>query len=192
MKNPEQGHYVLVVEEDTNFLHGITEQLKLHGYSILTASDGEEAASLASRYKPRHCVLGLAMRGENRLLLIPALQAIVPQIRIVVATQYGSVATAVAAMKRGASDYFAKPFKVCDLAASLRGAPAYETAQASATDQAEVHLALRRVEWEYIQRVLIDCEGNISETAKRLHVHRRTLQRKLSKRPVAERPGAIH
>lgn len=192
MKNIHQENYVLVVEEDTPLLRNVAEQLGRHGYQILLAANGEEATATAIRCKPRYCVLGLTTRGENRLQLISALRSIAPQIQVVVATEYGSVATAVAAMKCGAKDYLAKPFKVGDLVSALRGESVATSAKLSAACTSEAHLALRRVEWEYIQRVLMDCEGNISETAKRLNVHRRTLQRKLSKHPVPEVAYSLH
>jgi len=192
MKHVHQENCVLVVQEDSQLLRNVAAQLQLHGYRILLAANSEEATAAAIRYKPLHCVLGLTTRGENRLQLLAALRSIVPQIQVVVATEYGSVATAVAAMKCGAKDYLAKPFKVDDLVSALRGESVASAAKRSAPCTAEAHLALRRVEWEYIQRVLMDCDGNISETAKRLHVHRRTLQRKLSKHPVPEIAYSLH
>jgi len=177
---------LLVLEEDSSFLRSVAEQLKLHGYNVLPASRGDEATSLAARYKPLQCVLGLITRSEQRLQLLSSLHAIASRMRIVVVTEYGSVATAVAAMKRGAKDYLAKPFKVEELVAALRGNSRACDERASDKYPIGRHLELRRVEWEYIQRVLMDCDGNITETARRLNVHRRTLQRKLNKRPVPE------
>jgi two-component system response regulator RegA len=185
-------NYVLVLEEDSSFFRHVAEQLKLRGYNILVARSGDDAVSLAARYKPIQCVLGLIARGEHRLELVSALRAIVSRMHIVVATEYGSVATAVAAMKRGAKDYLAKPFKIEDLVAALRvGSPTFD-GEASEKCPAANHLELRRVEWEYIQRVLLDCDGNITETARHLKVHRSTLQRKLSKHPVPEVSHPIH
>jgi two-component system response regulator RegA len=108
--------------------------------------------------------------------------------RIVLATGYASIASAVEAIKRGAHDYLPKPLEADAVARALledRAEPA------PATDPpADVPLPLRRLEWEHIQRVLAECDGNVSAAARRLGMHRRTLQRKLAKRPVAERTPA--
>jgi len=185
-------NYVLVLEEDSSFFRHISEQLKLHGYYVIIARSAADATSMAARYRPLQCVLGLIARGEHRLELVSALRAIVSRMRIVVATEYGSVATAVAAMKRGAKDYLTKPFKIEDVVAALRRGPQDGNEKASGKCPVANHLDLRRVEWEYIQRVLVDCDGNITETARHLNLHRSTLQRKLSKHPVPEVSHPIH
>jgi two-component system, response regulator RegA len=185
-------NYVLVLEEDSGFLRHVAEQLKLRGYQVLLAGNGDEARSMAARYKPLQCVFGLIMRGERRLQLLASLRSTVASMRIVVVTEYGSVATAVAAMKNGAKDYLAKPFKVDDLVTALHGNSGSSDDEASVQCPGRNHTELRRVEWEYIQRVLLDCNGNVTQTAKRLNVHRRTLQRKLSKHPVPEIAHSVH
>jgi two-component system response regulator RegA len=113
------------------------------------------------------------------------LLAEVPTMRVLLLTGYASIATAVEAIKRGAHDYLAKPV---DADTVVRALLADDTAVAEPVDAPETMLPLRRLEWEHIQRTLHECHGNISETARRLGMHRRTLQRKLEKRPVRERP----
>jgi two-component system, response regulator RegA len=187
MKSSNGNYSILLLEEDSKLSRDVTEGLAAQGYGVLVAASRDDMMSLAVRWRPIYCVLGLALRGENRLQLISSLHSIVPNMQIVVVTAYGSVATAVAAMKCGAKDYLVKPFRISDVMAALRLNDAASGDATNATGAIEGPLALRRIEWEYIQRVLTECDGNISKTAKCLNVHRRTLQRKLSKYPVPER-----
>lgn len=181
---------MLLLGEESNSSHRIAEGLRCHDYEVLFARDGEMATALAARFKPNLCVLQLVQSRDNRLGLISGLRSIVPGMQIVVVTSYGSVATAVSAMKRGAKDYLAMPFKFADLLEALRSDEL--ACDEEAVKFTDAPLALRRAEWEYIQRVLNECAGNISEAARRLSMHRRTLQRKLNKRPVPERGYATH
>jgi two-component system response regulator RegA len=132
-------------------------------------------------------VLDLKLGDENGLRLIPELQALVPEIRVLLLTGYASIATAVEAIKRGAHDYLSKPVDADAVVRALLDGDT-NAGDDELIDAPEAPLALRRLEWEHIQRVLTECDGNISETARRLGMHRRTLQRKLSKHPVRERP----
>jgi two-component system response regulator RegA len=135
-------------------------------------------------------VLDLKLGEENGLRLIPELRELVPDLRILLLTGYASIATAVEAIKRGAHDYLAKPVDAdAVVRALLEGSDTAPQGEDEVIDAPEAPLALRRLEWEHIQRVLTECDGNISETARRLGMHRRTLQRKLSKHPVRERPN---
>jgi len=111
----------------------------------------------------------------------------VPDLRVLLLTGYASIATAVEAIKRGAHDYLAKPVDADAVVRALLDGDS-DSDDVDLPDAPEQPLALRRLEWEHIQRVLTECDGNISETARRLGMHRRTLQRKLSKHPVRERP----
>ena len=137
---------------------------------------------------PRYGVLDLKLGEENGLRLIPELHALVPDMRVLLLTGYASIATAVEAIKRGAHDYLAKPVDADAVVRALLDGEGPEVGDDEVPDAPEAPLALRRLEWEHIQRVLTECDGNISETARRLGMHRRTLQRKLSKHPVRERP----
>ncbi|HVT31591.1 MAG TPA: response regulator transcription factor [Rhodanobacteraceae bacterium] len=178
---------VLLVDDDEVFARVLARALGARGFSVVTARNRAEALALARDGRPDHAVLDLKLGAENGLALIPELLELQPKLRILLLTGYASIATAVEAIKRGAWDYLAKPVDADQVVQALRGG-------GSAADEgadAPVFAAppLKRLEWEHIQRVLAECDGNISEAARRLGLHRRTLQRKLAKRPVRE-PGA--
>ncbi|RDS84672.1 DNA-binding response regulator [Dyella monticola] len=180
---------LLIVDDDATFVRVLTRALTSRNFEVINASSTGEARALAQRHQPRYCVLDLKLGEENGLRLIPELRELVPDLRILLLTGYASIATAVEAIKRGAHDYLAKPVDAdAVVRALLEGSDAAPQAEDEVIDAPEAPLALRRLEWEHIQRVLTECDGNISETARRLGMHRRTLQRKLSKHPVRERP----
>jgi two-component system, response regulator RegA len=180
---------LLIVDDDATFVRVLSRALTSRGFEVITASRADEARALSRRHQPRHCVLDLKLGEENGLRLIPELHELVPDMRILLLTGYASIATAVEAIKRGAHDYLAKPVDAdAVVRALLEGESAVQQGEDDVMDAPEAPLALRRLEWEHIQRVLTECDGNISETARRLGMHRRTLQRKLSKHPVRERP----
>jgi two-component system, response regulator RegA len=181
---------LLLVDDDATFVRVLSRALGSRGFEVIGATRADEARLFARRQQPRYCVLDLKLGEENGLKLISELHALVPDMRILLLTGYASIATAVEAIKRGAHDYLAKPVDADAVVRALLegdGAPAGDD---DLPDTPEAPLALRRLEWEHIQRVLTECDGNISETARRLGMHRRTLQRKLSKHPVRERPDA--
>ncbi|WP_329742619.1 response regulator transcription factor [Dyella sp. A6] len=179
---------LLIVDDDATFARVLSRALSSRGFEVIAASGIEEARLLARRHQPRYCVLDLKLGEENGLRLIPELHAMVPDMRILLLTGYASIATAVEAIKRGAHDYLAKPVDADAVVRALLDGDGPAPADDDLPDAPEAPLALRRLEWEHIQRVLTECDGNISETARRLGMHRRTLQRKLSKHPVRERP----
>jgi two-component system response regulator RegA len=158
------------------------------GFDVVSARHADEARALARRHQPRHCVLDLKLGEENGLRLIPDLHELVPDMRILLLTGYASIATAVEAIKRGAHDYLSKPVDADAIVRALLDGDSAPQSEDDVLEAPEAPLALRRLEWEHIQRVLTESDGNISETARRLGMHRRTLQRKLSKHPVRERP----
>ncbi|MEO7067891.1 MAG: response regulator transcription factor [Rhodanobacter sp.] len=178
---------LLLVDDDATFVRVLARALTSRGFNVITASNFDEARLLTRRQQPRYCVLDLKLGEENGLRLIPELHTLVPDLRVLLLTGYASIATAVEAIKRGAHDYLAKPVDADAVVRALLDGDS-ETADADLPDAPEQPLALRRLEWEHIQRVLTECDGNISETARQLGMHRRTLQRKLSKHPVRERP----
>lgn len=181
---------LLVVDDDATFVRVLTRALTSRSFEVITAGSASEARALAQRHQPRYCVLDLKLGEENGLRLIPELRELVPDMRILLLTGYASIATAVEAIKRGAHDYLAKPVDAdAVVRALLEGTDTAPQTDDEVIDAPEAPLALRRLEWEHIQRVLTECDGNISETARRLGMHRRTLQRKLSKHPVRERPN---
>jgi two-component system response regulator RegA len=181
---------LLIVDDDATFARVLARAIGSRGFETLTAGSAEEARALARRHQPRYCVLDLKLGEENGLKLIPELHMLVPDMRILLLTGYASIATAVEAIKRGAHDYLAKPVDADAVVRALLDGDGPAPADDDLPDAPEAPLALRRLEWEHIQRVLTECDGNISETARRLGMHRRTLQRKLSKHPVRERPDS--
>ena len=179
---------LLLLDDDATFVRVLARALASRGFEVLTATNFDEARALTRRHHPRYCVLDLKLGEENGLRLIPELHALVPDIRVLLLTGYASIATAVEAIKRGAHDYLAKPVDADAVVRALLDGDTADSEDNDPPDAPEAPLALRRLEWEHIQRVLTECDGNISETARRLGMHRRTLQRKLSKHPVRERP----
>jgi two-component system response regulator RegA len=147
---------------------------------VHAASDAESALSLARAYRPARAVLDMRIPGRSGLELLRDLKALLPTIQAVLLTGYGSIATAIDAIKMGALHYLAKPADADDvLAAFEKGEkPALEP-----TEQTYNAPSLARAEWEHINRVLSDSGGNVSEAARRLGIHRRSLQRKLQKYP---------
>ncbi|KZC15311.1 two-component system response regulator [Rhodanobacter sp. FW510-R12] len=178
---------LLLVDDDATFLRVLARALASRGFEVITAGNFDEARALTRRHHPRYCVLDLKLGEENGLRLIPELHTLVPDLRVLLLTGYASIATAVEAIKRGAHDYLAKPVDADAVVRALLDGDS-DVEDSDLPDTPEQPLALRRLEWEHIQRVLTECDGNISETARRLGMHRRTLQRKLSKHPVRERP----
>lgn len=183
MNEPVQR--VILIDDDTVFSAVLARALRARGFEVDTAADGASALEQVRALKPDAAVLDLKIGAENGLALIPGLLAARPGLRILLLTGYASIATAVEAIKRGAHDYLAKPVDADQVAQALLGETMSESGAAEAS---ELHTpALKRLEWEHIQRVLAECDNNISEAARRLGLHRRTLQRKLAKRPVRER-----
>lgn len=185
---PADPHPLLIVDDDATFARVLARALTSRGFEAITAANAEEARILTRRRQPRYCVLDLKLGDENGLKLIPELHALAPAMRILLLTGYASIATAVEAIKRGAHDYLTKPVDADAVVRALLDGDSGSSVDDEPPDAPEAPLALRRLEWEHIQRVLTDCDGNISETARRLGMHRRTLQRKLAKHPVRERP----
>jgi two-component system response regulator RegA len=168
---------VLVVDDDQPFRTRLARGLAERGFDVRTAGNAEEALSSASDEAPEIALVDLRMPGESGLELIGGLKKIDRTIRVIVLTGWGSVGTAVDAMKRGAEHYLQKPITIDAVVAALTGE---ETDGAAPGDE---YLSLGRLEWEYLQRVMAECDDNVSEAARRLHMHRRSLQRRLQKRP---------
>jgi two-component system response regulator RegA len=185
---PVSARPLLIIDDDVTFGRVLARALGSRGFEVINAVNADEARALARRHQPRYCVLDLKLGEENGLRLIPDLQRLVPDMRILLLTGYASIATAVEAIKRGAHDYLAKPVDADAVVRALVDGDGPHADDDDVLDAPEAPLALRRLEWEHIHRVLTECDGNISETARRLGMHRRTLQRKLSKHPVRERP----
>jgi two-component system response regulator RegA len=176
---------LLMVEDDAVFAGAMARALQRRGFEVAVAGDAAGALKCIREQQPRYAVVDLKLGEDSGLALIPVLHAEVPAMRILLLTGYASIATAVEAIKRGAHDYLAKPVDADAVVRALLDDGDAEVAEAA--ELPESPLRLRRLEWEHIQRTLRECDGNISETARRLGMHRRTLQRKLGKRPVHER-----
>lgn len=166
---------ILIVDDDETFRARLARAFDERGWNAMQAGDAAEAAALARREAPECAVVDLKMTGESGLWLVGELLEIDPQTRVVMLTGYGSIATAIEAIKRGAKHYLTKPTGIEDILAALGGNNLGDVATATPS--------LARTEWEHIQRVLADCGDNVSEAARKLKIHRRSLQRKLQKRP---------
>ncbi len=169
---------VLLVDDDAVFVEVLSNAFRRRGYQPWCANDAATARALAAERAIPRAVVDLRMPEESGLALIPTLLARQPAMDIVVLTGYASIATAVEAVKLGARQYLTKPADVDDIIAAF----AHEAGRMQ-PPPAENPASLERVEWEYIQQTLQACAGNVSLAAKRLNMHRRTLQRKLRKRP---------
>lgn len=167
---------LLVVDDDNAFRNRLARAMHQRGFEVLTADRVVTAVDLAKRLAPAYAVLDMRLIDGNGLEIVPVLREARPECRIIMLTGYGNIATAVAAVKAGAVDYLAKP----------ADADQVEAALVARDDQIlppppENPMSADRVRWEHIQRVFEQCDRNVSETARRLKMHRRTLQRILNK-----------
>jgi two-component system response regulator RegA len=170
---------LLLIEDDALLRERLARAFAARGFDVRQAADVSDAETAATADIPEFVVLDLRMPGGNGLDLIPKLLAVDPATKIVVLTGYGSVATAIEAVRRGAVHYLTKPADADEIVAAF-------SRDGEPSDAASTPLqpmSLDRVEWEHINRVLVDCDNNISEAARVLGMHRRSLQRKLAKYP---------
>lgn len=170
---------ILLVDDDETFCFVLNKAIERRGYSIVTATNSAQAIMLAQSHQPAYAIVDLRIGEESGLTLVEALVKIKPDINIVMLTGYASIATAVQAIKLGAKQYLTKPADADEIIASFDN-----NADKATVSPAEQPLSPKRLEWEHLQKVLLDNEGNVSATARALGMHRRTLQRKLQKRPV--------
>jgi len=171
---------LLLVDDDVPLCDAMRRALTRRGFDVASAHSVAEAWEHAQARIPEYAVIDLKMPGDSGLTLVPKLKSLSQSVRIVVLTGYASVVTAVEAIKLGATHYLAKPVDADQVVAAFGRAAG--DAQLPVGEQP---LSVERLEWEHIQRVLSENRGNISATARSLNMHRRTLQRKLSKRPRA-------
>jgi two-component system response regulator RegA len=172
---------LLLVEDDEVFAHVTRRAMERRGYEVYCASNASQARELIAANGFDNAILDLNLGGHSSLELISLLRTKNPQMRILILTGYASIATAVDAIKLGADNYLAKPADADEILAALL------PADTSVAQGYSIHspMSVRRLEWEHIQKILKENDGNISETARQLKMHRRTLQRKLLKKPVA-------
>lgn len=169
---------ILVVDDDEVFLGVLKRAFERRGYEVIGARSAGEALTIAPAMLPLYVVLDLNLPGDSGLVLLRKLLERRDDLRILLLTGYASIATAVEAIKLGAVDYLPKPAEADAILKALFGtAPPQLEAPAQP-------LSVRRLEWEHLQRVLAEHGGNISAAARALGMHRRSLQRKLAKRPV--------
>lgn len=169
---------VLLVDDDAVLLRVMAQAFTRRGYEAVCANSVSSALTACADSAPGHAVVDLRMPDGHGLQLIPRLLQLNADLCIVVLTGFASIATAVEAVKLGAHQYLTKPADVDDIIAAFDYAPG-----SGEPSPATPPTPLGRLEWEYIQKVLAECDGNVSAAAKRLGLHRRTLQRKLQKRP---------
>jgi two-component system, response regulator RegA len=172
---------LLVVDDDEAFRTRLVRALNARGFVATGAGDYDQALSLARQDTPECALVDLKLPGRSGLDVVRELKTLDATTRVVVLTGYGSIATAVQSVKLGAHSYLTKPVDADQIVAAFDeggGDPSQPPTPAVQT--------LARVEWEHIQRVLADCDGNVSQAARLLGIHRRSLQRKLLKYPVPE------
>jgi len=173
----EESASLLLVDDDITFCRVLSAALEKRGFSVCVAHSVEQAIPLAEANPPEFAVVDLKMGDTPGLVLVKILHELDPNTRIVMLTGYASIATAVEAIKLGATQYLAKPANADEIVAAFGRATGSEVPIKVQTTQ------LGNLEWEHIQRVLHEHEDNISATARALNIHRRTLQRKLAKPP---------
>lgn len=170
---------ILLVDDDTTFTAVMTRGFQRRGFKVCSCNDPELAVDACREFQPSYILLDLNMPGKSGLVLLPELLKVTPGATLVVLTGYSSIATAVEATKSGAANYLCKPASIDEVLAAF--SPKEPSAEVEVPSDP---ISVDRLEWEHIQRVLSDNDGNISATARALGMHRRTLQRKLQKRPV--------
>lgn len=169
---------LLLADDDEAYRLRLARALRARGHEVIMAIDGTHAIQLSERQKFDAAILDLKMPHHNGIEVLRAIRQSQPGMRILIHTGYGSIATAMEAIRLGAVDYLIKPTDVDALLTSL-----VDQAHSPGEELELSAPSLERVEWEHIQRVMADCDGNISEAARVLGLHRRSLQRKLQKYP---------
>jgi two-component system response regulator RegA len=176
---------ILLVDDDERLRSRMTRAFEERGYEAQQADGYERAVEIAEHESTEYAVVDLRMPGKSGLEVVRELHRIDPATKIVVLTGYGSIATALEAVRLGATHYLTKPADVDEVIAAFDRGGAQTAGEAPATGSEPPETpSLARVEWEHIQRVLTDCGGNITKAAEKLGIHRRSLQRKLSKFPM--------
>ena len=175
----EEQPHLLLVDDDETFTRVMARAMSRRGLRVSIANSADQGLALAKEDLPDYAVLDLKMEGDSGLVLLPKLLELDAEMKVLILTGYSSITTAVEAIKRGACNYLCKPADADDVLAAL-----LSDHTDLATLVPENPMSVDRLQWEHIQRILADHDGNISATARALGMHRRTLQRKLQKRPV--------
>jgi two-component system response regulator RegA len=172
----------LVLDDNEVFAATLARMLNRRGFHAVVAHNGKDALALARETAFQYLTVDLHLQQDSGLQWIAPLRELLPEARILVLTGYASIATTVQAIKLGADNYLAKPANVDSILSALQS----DTTADATLEVEAAPLTVDRLEWEHIQRVLAEHQGNISSTARALNMHRRTLQRKLGKKPVAK------
>ena len=173
---PDGDHSILLVDDDRPFVTRLGRAFEQRGFDVRTAEGVSDGIAAIRAQAPAYAVVDMRLGTGNGLEIIEALRRARPDARVVVLTGYGNIATAVTAVKLGAIDYLAKPADADEVIAALMREPGTKA------EPPENPMSADRIRWEHIQRVYELCDRNVSETARRLSMHRRTLQRILAKR----------
>ena len=176
-----KGASLLLVDDDTTFCAVLARALEKRGFVVSTAHDVVSACALATANPPECAVVDLKMSGPSGLVLVQHLKELDAETRIVMLTGYASIATAVEAIKLGATPFLAKPADADEIVAALLRSAGNPDLPVNGSPP-----SVERLQWEHIQKVLQENNDNISATARALKMHRRTLQRKLAKRPTRD------
>jgi two-component system response regulator RegA len=177
-RNAARRPSLLLVDEDIALCEVLSRSLAAHGFEVRVAHTAKQASQFVDDDPPRYAVIALKLPDASGLKLLSALLGLNPHMRIVILTGYPSIRTAVEAIKLGATDYLAKPANVDEVVSALQGNPGNDGVPIG-----KKPMSVHRAEWEYISLVLHENDGNISASARALSMDRRTLQRKLHKRP---------
>lgn len=172
---------ILLVDDDEAFRNALARALERREFIVHKAHDRTSALELAGQHAPALGIIDLCIGEESGLQLIEALSSRYPDMRLVVLTGFASITTAVEAIKLGAKHYLTKPAGIDAIIDAL-----YQDAGNAEINSAQQPMSVKRLEWEHIQKVLGEHDGNISAAARALGMHRRTLQRKLQKKPVRQ------
>jgi len=167
---------LLLVDDDRPFVQRLARAMEIRGFHVFVAGSVKDAIESVRDNRPSYAVVDLKLDDGNGMDVIEEIRISSPDTRMIVLTGYGNIASAVNAVKLGAIDYLAKPADADDICAALTRKPGRKPRLP------ENPMSADRVRWEHIQRIYEICERNVSETARRLHMHRRTLQRILAKR----------
>ncbi|MDP2562612.1 response regulator transcription factor [Psychrobium sp. 1_MG-2023] len=176
------GKKLLIIEDDLALATTLANNLKRRQLIVEHVDNVDQALAKCQVFRPELLLIDLKLGLGSGLSLISPIRQLLPHSRIVVLTGYASIATAVEAIKLGANDYLPKPISITLILASLTG-DSTGTAASSDLEIAEKPMSPARLEWEHLQKTLKECGGNVSKTARVLGLHRRTLQRKLDKKP---------
>lgn len=180
MNHGNEPKAILVVEDDEIYRERLMRAFRERGMEVFGAEDGERAVAVAAEESPDMVVVDLKMPKKSGLDVLKELRKLDEDVKVVVLTGYGSIATAMEAVRLGATHYLTKPADADEILAAF---DRENNEPYSGTDAPQQAPSLARAEWEHINRVLADCGGNISQAARVLGLHRRSLQRKLAKYP---------